>query len=930
MVEVPYPQLRGRSTQLVALERHLHRAHSGAGSVVIIEGAAGLGKTTLLQAVRASGASMAFRTGHGTADTIDSVVDLAPLMEALFDGDPPLLDRAGLRDVHISPEQRFWLLQDIQALLQQAALDAPLLICLDDLQWADSGTAAALRSLPQRLADLPVVWFLATRPGQGSSQVLAALTELVGAGAESLRLGPLDETAVAQIMADILEAEPDKDLLCSAEQVHGNPFLLVELVRGLKEEGIVKVESGRATLIEDRLPSRLSNDMRRRLSRMPEPAERVAVCAASLGRRFSVADLAAISDLSVPELFLPIRELIQADILAESGDRLAFGHDLVRAAVRASVALAMRRALDRRGVEVLLARGALPVEVATQLVASAEPGDDTAIATLYDATEALGTTDPAASADLAQRALELTPALHPLRGPLVARRAVSMFAAGLGEEAKKFADRALRQDLPPEQEARVRASIASIFGLCPDLRADNARKGLALPGISVGTRAWLAALLFHNLVTAGRTEEALKASPDLRKVVQAGESREGRFAFELAHAGLDYQLFRFDSAWRRVEVAARVGTSEDVRERLSRYFKCWPLVAVDRFDDALAIVDEGIASAQRDRQNWALYIFETWKGLQELQTGQLAEAALAFEGRFKLNEAHSVVSIIDAANLAGLGRVRIHMGDRRGAREVAQICRVVLEGTAPGPRRHAAWFLASHAMALENPGDAHQWLCALGTAERLSIFPLFPHDIANDPELVRIAMAAGDDELVACAIDAAEQRHRFNPQVRSLAASAAHVRGLARHSTKDLERAANLLHNASRPLALASALEDLGRVRVDDGATRDGIVAFDQALTINIDIGASWDARRVRSRLRRLGARRRIVAPKRPRTGWPALTHAELQVARLVTEGKTNREIAEQLFLSPHTVNAHLRHIFEKLGVNSRVELTRAAADRAG
>jgi DNA-binding CsgD family transcriptional regulator len=253
----------------------------------------------------------------------------------------------------------------------------------------------------------------------------------------------------------------------------------------------------------------------------------------------------------------------------------------------------------------------------------------------------------------------------------------------------------------------------------------------------------------------------------------------------------------------------------------------------------------------------------------------------------------------------------------------------MLQATAPGIRRHTVWFLAAHAMALGHPREAHQWLCALGEAERLSIFPLFPHDVANDSELVRIAMAVGDDGLVTHTIAAAEQRHQLNPQVRSLDACAAHVRGLARHRTADLEAAVFLLQNKSRPLALASALEDLGRLRVDDGATKDGIDAYDQALTINISVGASWDAARVRSRLRRLGVRRRITSREVPHTGWDALTPAERQVAQLVTEGKTNREIAEQLFVSPHTVSAHLRHIFDKIGVKSRVELTRdSAGDR--
>jgi len=182
----------------------------------------------------------------------------------------------------------------------------------------------------------------------------------------------------------------------------------------------------------------------------------------------------------------------------------------------------------------LLARGALPVEVATQLARSAEPGDEVAIATLAAAAEQLGTTDPAASADLAERALQLTAADDPRRGPLVARRAISLFAAGLGEEAKQFADTSLRDALPAHQEAQVRLSIASMFVISPDVRADNARAALALPELPNDLRAWLEALVLHNLVVAGRTELAADAAPSIRAAVEDSTSREARFAVDLA------------------------------------------------------------------------------------------------------------------------------------------------------------------------------------------------------------------------------------------------------------------------------------------------------------------------------------------------------------------------------------------------------------
>jgi DNA-binding CsgD family transcriptional regulator len=577
---------------------------------------------------------------------------------------------------------------------------------------------------------------------------------------------------------------------------------------------------------------------------------------------------------------------------------------------------------------VLLARGALPVEVASQLAVSAEPGDHTAVEILLDAAESLGTTDPAASAELAERALAVAHPEDPLRGPLVARRAISLFAAGMGQQAKAYADTALREVLPAEQQARVRLTIASMFVLSPDIRAENARQALALPGLPDDLRAWLEALVFHNLLVAGRTAAAAEVLDRVRDTVQAQASGEGQFALQLAWAGYEYQLFGFESSLEHLDVGARTHTSEDVRTRLAAFFRCWPLAALDRFDEASEYANEGARAAQRDRQNWALHIFETWKGLQAVHTGRLADASLMLDGRFAVEDAEQVVGIIDAAGVSGLGRLRIHLGDERGVREVADMCEVMLGTSAPSTRRQAAWFLASRAMAQGDVEKAHQLVCALGERERLSLFPLFPHEVSDDPQLVRLALAAGDDELARHVNAVGERRRQRNPNVKSVRAAAAHVRGLMRGSAPDLQEAATLFGESSRPLGQASALEDLGQYRLKLGAKEEAIGAFDHALILDVDAGAAWDAARVRRRLRELGVRRRVVHSEAVATGWGSLTLAETAVAELAVEGRTNREIAQQLFISPHTVNAHLRHVFDKMGVRSRVELTRAAADR--
>src|SRR6202035_2503206 len=312
----------------------------------------------------------------------------------------------------------------------------------------------------------------------------------------------------------------------------------------------------------------------------------------------------------------------------------------------------VRRALDRQAADVLISRGALPVEVAQQLADSAEPGDEVAIDTLLQAADALGSSDPAASAQLAGRALELAPPWHALRGPLAPRRAVSLFAAGQVDEAKRFADTALRQALPPEEEARVRHAVAGMFDVSPDIRADNARAALALPDLSANTRALLWGSLFHNVVAAVRPEEALGLLPQARDAVHASRERVGWFALEVARSALQYQLSYFEEAPEILDAAERrtVRNHDDARQRLAREFKASELAALDRIDETLQLADEGLASAQRDRQNWALRMFETLKGRQLLQTGRLAEASTALEGLYTVADAHRVVGMLEAPN----------------------------------------------------------------------------------------------------------------------------------------------------------------------------------------------------------------------------------------------------------------------------------------
>ncbi len=166
---------------------------------------------------------------------------LGPILDALVSADEPPVDPARLHELSQSPDQRFWLLRELQEGLEQAARRAPLLIVLDDLQWADAATASALVMLSKWLATHQIGWLLALRPGELPDAAQDAVARLESAGASEIRLGPLDETAVAQIAREMLGGEPDEALREVLGRLDGQPFLLTELLRGLRMEKMVTV-----------------------------------------------------------------------------------------------------------------------------------------------------------------------------------------------------------------------------------------------------------------------------------------------------------------------------------------------------------------------------------------------------------------------------------------------------------------------------------------------------------------------------------------------------------------------------------------------------------------------------------------------------------------------------------------------------------------
>ncbi|MEN3358508.1 MAG: hypothetical protein V7637_2490 [Mycobacteriales bacterium] len=311
-------------------------------------------------------------------------------------------------------------------------------------------------------------------------------------------------------------------------------------------------------------------------------------------------------------------------------------------------------------------------------------------------------------------------------------------------------------------------------------------------------------------------------------------------------------------------------------------------LAAGRVDEAVAEALLGLADAEQLERELQLPLALSTLATVALRRGDLARATEYIE------------------------RCRLHL---RNAGEVAALCVLWLEGQLAAAQANAGWAMDRLRPLYDDP-------------EALRLL------VSKEPVaagwLVRNGLAAGDDRRARGVAACAELLSASYEDNVELQAAAAHASGLLTESTTELRNAAQIYRD---PWARASAWEDLGVLITGLGAQADrdeAIGNMNEALAGYEATGALRDVARVRGRLRRLGIRRRHWSrTDGPASGWASLTGTEQAVADLVAAGLTNRQVAARMFLSPHTVAFHLRHIFQKLEVSSRVELALRLAQHA-
>jgi DNA-binding CsgD family transcriptional regulator len=472
---------------------------------------------------------------------------------------------------------------------------------------------------------------------------------------------------------------------------------------------------------------------------------------------------------------------------------------------------------------------------------------------------------PPSSDDVAARAISNLSKLFD-EAPRTLARALRLLAgAGRGVEAGRLADVALRPGIAAAAEAHL------VLELGQGLR-DADRRGLA------------AELLQRTL-----------ARPDI---------------CELDRAKLNRVL---PDTVRRVGDGPGAVPPSRPAERPLWTWLVRALIAADGFDEAAAV----LTTVNREAE-------PLWYGHRaELlaASGRLDEARVEAETALRLADRSAPADSVPARLV--LARVSLHRGDLASASDQLRMTERLMTGDMTADKARLDWTLALFHAASGRPAMMVQTL--INVEGQVVPDPLlFTEAPTAAATLVRQAQPVGLGAEAERAAELARRIAQRNPDVQSLAGGAQHAEGVLHDDPVALRRAADLHRLGGRPLAAGSALEDAARVEQHAGDNARAVRLLESAMDLYLECGAHGDVDRVQKKLLRADAHNvRRLSPERPKLGWESLTTAELRVVREIVDGRTNREAASVLFLSPHTVDSHLRRVFSKLNINSRVELAK-------
>ena len=882
-----------RDAELAALAAAVAAAEAGHGTLALVEGPAGIGKTTLLRAAcRGPGPwSSRVLTARGLAleqgfpyGIVRQLLDPVRGEDGLMDGAAALAARVfdWAEAGPVEDDVRYAAMHGLYWLVANLAARQPLVLAVDDAHWADAPSLRWLAHLAARVEHLPVALLLAVRDGPDEPELLG---ELRAAGTR-IRPGPLgpDATAalVGALLGDRADAQLGRDWHASTG---GNPFLLEALAVALRD-GDQKAEP-------------IAQAVLRRIGPEGPEAGRLARALAVLGGPAPLRQAAALAGLDLPGAARLADRLRAADVLAP-GSVLEFAHPIVRTAVYESIPPGERALAHAEAARLLERDGADAERLALHLLRS-EPDGDPRVAALLRAaaTAATGRGAPGAAAACLRRALDEPPPAADRPGLLLE------LGIALARERSPAAVPALREavELAGPRAALLAARVLGIWAYHAEAAA-ICRDALAGAVLEDGPEDGpddvpdeladsLQAELFQNAVISAETVAEAVTLP----------RRTGRSA---AWGVNDALLAATSADGGAITLPALDGISPD---SMGAVYALLVLIWAGELEVAGRICDTVLADARRRGSMSMVAHASCLHSMIMRRLGRLEEAADA--ARLALDFKLATSPPLAVAWAAALG---VDALTRLGRLDEADAMAAVSAGREPPEGWiHTLTFRQARGalrVAQHRPDEALADLLAAGQGWQ-ALGVTNPAVASWRTAAVAAYRALGQHEAAAAL--AGEQL------ALARKAGSPVTLGIALRVHGDLAEAIGVLEPGPARYELALALADHGARLRRSGQRTQAREPLLRALDLAERTGAAGLAAEVKRELLAAGARPRRAAL----TGPDALTAGERRVAALAADGLSNRQIAEHLFVTQATVETHLRHAFRKLNITSRAELTR-------
>ncbi|GIF99434.1 helix-turn-helix transcriptional regulator [Catellatospora citrea] len=917
--------LFGREPQVRLLQSAADEAAAGRGSATLVEGESGIGKSALLDTVAAYCDRLGMRVLRAAGEQLEQDLPFAvagACLDVLTTGGEPgrarvaaLLRGEGADRQPGAAGHDFVVTEAMLDLVDEWCADGPVAVIVDDVQWADPQSIVVLHRLCRGIGQYPLLVVISAAPEPRGEAMGALVRSMVAKGAQRMTLSPLAQQAAAELVEAAVGAPAGPQLARLVAAVGGHPLYLAELVAGLVRDGALRISGGRAETDLDTPPAAsLQAMIMSRLGPLPAPTKAVLHKAAALGGPVDLPLLAAVLDLPVLELADACAAATGAGLLVETEAGLQFRHDLIRQGLAVQTPSPVRDALHLRAAQVLMDRGADVEQIAEHLAQAdhAEHGQwlmDVAPQLTVRAPALAVTLLRAAAADAADEATATSLHIALIR---------ALLWAGQTDEAEQI----LHDQLAAYQSSAVRTQLLELRmdgyfrqGRLQQAAAageDAARLAPVHPGRLFGFAA-VCRLLLGEFGEGDRL-----AGEALRSGLASGD------AVAQAYGHNTLAVLRF--AQNRVQEA--LDLNADAMRALDHtdgglivdplVVRAMCLFAQDHPAELDQVLD---AAMRRNHDTGGFY----------LTTAQLLRANVLFlRGRWDdaLAEIRTSLDSPDplcqAPALHGLAAmVAMHRGQTRTLdAELA-----TLATSTPLETRFTAPLRWAHSLAAETDSGP-------GTALDI-LYPLWEQPPTFSPrcigyrlcaDLARFAHAAGDTARLQVLVDTTAELLTGQP-IASLEGTVAFCRGLRHDDPSQLLAAAASFARAEWPLYEGYAREYAAVVLAGDGRLKPARDELASAVALYTGLDAARDIDRARARARQAGIRQGVRGPRgRPKHGWAALSDTEYKVAMAVAEGRSNPDIAAQMFLSPRTVQSHVSSILAKLGLRSRVEIAVGAA----